>query len=175
MNRGKYFKIALLVLTFAVIQRSQLGTLSIQGVHPDYLLAVTVVFGILEGRESGAAIGFIFGLVADSFSAIPFGVSSLVYAVVGYLAGMIETTSLPESRILETLIAAACSAGGAALLEAVLRVLGESSVLDQLLVRAVGVYALVGALISLGAVPLFRWFLRLGLEERPPSRRSTRY
>ena len=175
MNRSKYFKIALLILTFAVVQRSQLGTLSIQGIHPDFLLAATAVFGLLEGRESGAIIGFMFGLLADSFSSVPFGISSLVYTVVGYVAGMIEVTSLPESRVLETIIAAASSAGGVILLDVVLRLLGEQSVLDHLLVRAIVVYAVLGALLSLFAIPAFRWFLRLGLEERPPSRRSARY
>ena len=175
MNRSKYVKVPLLVLTFAVIQRSQLGTLAISGIHPDFLLAATVVFGIIEGREMGAVIGFILGLLADSFALIPFGVSSLVYGSIGYLAGMLEISSLPESRVLETVVAASAAGAGVIYLDGVLRILGIHTVLDGRLGPAIAVTALVGTLVSLVAVPLFRWFLRLGLEERPPSRRGVRY
>lgn len=174
MNRSHYFKIPLLVLTFVAIQRSQLGTLTISGVHPDFLLAVSIFFGVVEGREVGALMGFVFGLFGDSFALIPFGVSSLVYAIAGYVAGMIEVTTLPESRILETLIVGVVSAGGEAMLAGVLNILAINTLLNGQILDVVTVVALTSAVFSVPLIPLLKWVLRVGLEDRPPSRRGIR-
>lgn len=172
MSYSKIIKLVLLGITFGVLQRSQLGTLVISGVHPDFLIAATVAFGLIEGREAGAIAGFILGLMADSFTTVPFGVSSLVYASVGYLAGMVEVASLPESRVVDVVVAAACAGGGEVLLYAVLQVLGLHTVLERRLVSAVLVQLTMGALFALLVAPLMKRLLRIGAEERPPSRRA---
>ena len=172
MTYSKAIKLILLVLTFGVLQRSQFGTVTISGIHPDFLIAATVVFGLIEGREAGAVAGFVFGLMADSFTTVPFGVSSLVYASMGYLAGMLEVTSLPESRVVDVVVGAACAGGGEVFLYGVLQVLGLHSILEQRLVSAVVVQLAMGAFFALLIAPLLKRLLRIGAEERPPSRRA---
>ena len=172
MTFSKVIKLILLVLTFGVLQRSQLGTVTLSGVHPDFLIAATVMFGLIEGREAGAVAGFVLGLMADSFTTVPFGVSSLVYASMGYLAGMLEVTSLPESKVVDVVVGAACTGGGEVLLYAVLKVLGLHSILEQRLVSAVMVQLAMGVLFALILAPVVKRLLRIGVEERPPSRRA---
>ncbi len=172
MTYSKVIKLVLLGVTFGVLQRSQLGTVVISGVHPDFLIAASVTFGLIEGREAGAIAGFVLGLMADSFTAVPFGVSSLVYATAGYFAGMIEVTSLPESRVVDVLVAAACAGGGEVFLYAVLQVLGLHTILEQRLVSTVVVQLIMGAIFALLLAPLMKRLLRIGAEERPPSRRA---
>ncbi len=172
MTFSKVIKLILLVLTFGVLQRSQLGTVTLSGVHPDFLIAATVMFGLIEGREAGAVAGFVLGLLADSFTTVPFGVSSLVYASMGYLAGMLEVTSLPESKMVDVVVGAACTGGGEVLLYAVLKVLGLHSILEQRLVPAVMVQLAMGVLFALILAPVVKRLLRIGVEERPPSRRA---
>ncbi len=172
MTFSKVIKLILLVLTFGVLQRSQLGTVTLSGVHPDFLIAATVMFGLIEGREAGAVAGFVLGLLADSFTTVPFGVSSLVYASMGYLAGMLEVTSLPESKVVDVVVGAACTGGGEVLLYAVLKVLGLHSILEQRLVPAVMVQLAMGVLFALILAPVVKRLLRIGVEERPPSRRA---
>ena len=172
MTFSRVIKLILLVLTFGVLQRSQLGTVTLSGVHPDFLIAATVMFGLIEGREAGAVAGFVLGLLADSFTTVPFGVSSLVYASMGYLAGMLEVTSLPESKVVDVVVGAACTGGGEVLLYAVLKVLGLHSILEQRLVPAVMVQLAMGVLFALILAPVVKRLLRIGVEERPPSRRA---
>ncbi len=174
MNRYRYFKIPLVILTFAAIQRSQIGTLTISSVHPDLLLAGTIFLGLTEGREVGAVVGFIFGLFADSFASVPFGVSSLVYAVMGYIAGMVEVTTFPDSRLVDTAIVAITAGGGEAFLGALLNVLGINTLFDQKFTEVVLVATLLTVVLSVPVVPLLRWVLAMGTEERPPSRRGIR-
>ncbi|KJF18866.1 MULTISPECIES: rod shape-determining protein MreD [Acidithrix] len=175
MNRSSYyFKLPFIILLIAGLQRSQLGTLTIQGVHPDLLLAGAIVIGLIEGREAGAIAGFVFGLIADSFASIPFGVSSLVYATIGYCVGLVEVTSMPDSLIAEVLISLVGGAVGVAFLEVVVRILGLKTTLSAKFSVALIVVAAVCGIFSLIGVPLFRWLINLGSGDRPPSRRSSR-
>lgn len=174
MSRSYFFKVPLIILTFVAIQRSQLGTITISSVHPDFLLAATIFLGLIEGREIGAISGFVLGLFADSFALIPFGVSSLVFAIAGYVAGMVEVTTLPDSKVLDTFVVAAVAACGEAFLAGVLGVMGVSTLLNVLLTQVLIVTTLLTTVMSVPMLPLLRWVLRVGVEDRPPSRRGIR-
>ncbi|MDA8025662.1 MAG: rod shape-determining protein MreD [Actinomycetota bacterium] len=172
MSRLRYLKLPLILLAISALERSQLGTLTIQGIHPDILLAASISFGLLEGREVGAVVGFVLGIVADSFAQTPFGVSSLVYLAVGYGAGLIEVTSMPESRFADLVVALIGGAVGVAFLDGVLRILGIVTVLSNNLVVVVTVTSLTSGIFTLVIAPILRFLMNVGEGERPPSRRG---
>lgn len=79
-----------LLLTAVVFQNTGLGQATVLGVHPDYTMVVVAAIGASRGRELGAVAGFLGGLAVDAFVTTPFGLSAIVYVVVGYLAGEVE-------------------------------------------------------------------------------------
>ena len=114
----------LLIFTAIVVQRTAVGQATIDGVHPDFVLLMVAAIGVTRGRETGALTGFFAGLVVDSFVTTPFGLSALVYAVAGYLAGEIELFSDAKPATLRILLVGGASLAGEALLSVVLFLLG---------------------------------------------------
>lgn len=56
---------------------------------PNLLLIVTFTFGFLRGKTDGMLIGFLSGLLLDSFFGETLGFYALVYMVIGYGNGLL--------------------------------------------------------------------------------------
>ena len=111
------------ILTALLLQTTVLARLPLPGGVPDLLLVLVVGFALAEGPLSGTVTGFVAGLLADLGSDHELGRSALVYALVGYLAGLVQDDR-PRSPLLPLAVVAAAAAG------------------------AVGVYALEGLLLG---------------------------
>jgi rod shape-determining protein MreD len=111
------------VVTALLLQSTVLARLPLPGGVPDLLLVLVVAFALVEGPLSGAVTGFVAGLLADLGADHELGRSALVYALVGYLAGLVHDDR-PRSRLLPLGVVALAAAG------------------------AVGVYALEGLLLG---------------------------
>jgi len=71
--------------------------LAIGSIRPDFCLILILYWSINYGRTLGIISGFIFGLIVNlSGIGLFFGISSLTYAITGYLAGSIR---MMRSRI----------------------------------------------------------------------------
>ncbi len=71
--------------------------LAIGSIRPDFCLILILYWSIYYGRTLGIISGFIFGLIVNlSGIGLFFGISSLTYAITGYLAGSIR---MMRSRI----------------------------------------------------------------------------
>lgn len=98
------------VLTALLLQTAVLARLPLPGGTPDLLLVLVVAFALAEGPLAGTVTGFLAGLALDLGADHELGRAALVYALVGYAAGLIADDR-PRSRLLPPLVVAACAAG----------------------------------------------------------------
>lgn len=159
----------LLVFTVVILQHSLLGSVQFYGVHLDLPLLLVVAAGFVAGREGGAVVGFAAGLLVDGFLITPFGLSALVFSVIGYVAGQTEKGSLIGTWNMNAALASLLSALGVVGYEIASRLLGFGQLLGTHLVKVVLVVAVTNALLSVVMVPLARWaFSSRESNARPP-------
>lgn len=167
--RGRILRSALLVLTVVIVQHSILDSVQFFGVHLDLPLLLVIVAGFTVGREAGAVVGFVVGLMVDSFLLTPFGLSAMVFSVIGYLAGQTEKGSLIGPWTINAALASLLSAVGILTYEVASRLLGFGQLLRTNLVKVVLVVAVTNAILSVVMVPLGRWaFSSRESNSRPP-------
>lgn len=86
-----YLVLPLLAIV-AILQTTLVPSLAIWSVFANLPLLVVVSWGLLRGPREGALWGFIAGLMVDLLSGAPFGAATVSLIVVGFLAGLGETT-----------------------------------------------------------------------------------
>lgn len=115
------------VLSALLVQTAVLARLPLPGGVPDLLLVLVVAFALAEGPLSGALTGFAGGLVLDLGADHELGRAALVYALVGYLAGLLADDRRRSPALpLLVVVAAAVGAVGTYALEGL--VLGDPRV-----------------------------------------------
>lgn len=157
MKWVRFIQLPLLILTAVVIQRSGAGEITIFGVHPEFVMLMVACVGAFRGREIGALTGFFAGLIIDSFLTTPFGLSALVFVLVGYFAGELERFATDVPITLRILTVGIASVLGQACFSLGLYILGvgdplRSHALEEILV--VGAINLILAPIGLLLVRL---------------------
>ena len=91
------------------------ATLGVGGGAPDLLLVVLVALALLRGSVTGAAAGFVAGVLVDTATLGTLGLTSLLLTLVGYWAGRYgETTGRDRAHapLLSVLVATALYAVG---------------------------------------------------------------
>jgi rod shape-determining protein MreD len=148
------------ILLAAVLVHSALApNIRLFGISFDIMLLLAIAAGIAGGPERGAGIGFACGLLADCFLQTPFGLSALVYALVGYGVGVFQTGVLHSSWWIPAITAAVSSALGVLGYVALGVVVGQEHLLSSRVIQVVGVVALMHAVLAPPAVKLMRWAL----------------
>ncbi len=89
MMNSNIVKSVVLIFVTAILQISVIDRFSVSHVHGDIFPLVVIVASLIKGPEIGATVGLFTGLVEDLFLPTPYGLSSLVYVLLGYLIGMI--------------------------------------------------------------------------------------
>lgn len=168
-GRARIRVLALLVATL-VLELTFSAEVSLAGVHPDLMLLLAVAAGLVGGEERGAIVGFGAGLAADLFLQLPFGLSALTLALVGYAVGTLREALLRASAWLAALVAVLASAGGEVLYAIIGAIVGQGQMLNDRLGPIVGVVAGVNGLAVLVMMPAMRW--ALSLDATPRSRRG---
>jgi rod shape-determining protein MreD len=79
---------ALLIFAVLVVQVGVVSDLEAFEAFGDLVLLLAIAAGSVGGADRGATYGFAAGLTYDLLLDTPFGLSALVYAVVGYGVGM---------------------------------------------------------------------------------------
>lgn len=90
MTSRRFLLGAATVLTALLMQSAVLSRLPLPGGAPDLLLVLVVAFALVEGPLSGTVTGFVTGLLADLGADHELGRTALVYALVGYVAGLVH-------------------------------------------------------------------------------------
>ena len=146
------------VLLAAIIVHTAIApNMRVFGVAVDVLLLLAITAGIAGGAERGAAVGFVCGLLADCFLQTPFGLSALVYALVGYAVGVFQTGVLHSSWWIPAITAAVASVAAVVLFVGLGVVVGQAQLLSTRVFTIAGVVALLHGLLAPVFARLMRW------------------
>jgi rod shape-determining protein MreD len=162
-------RVGLVVLAFVAVQQTLMLDLRRGGVHPDIMVLLPIVAGIVGGPGRGASMGFWAGLVADLFLPTPFGLSALVGSLIGFGVGA-ATMALDRSAWWLPSVAAL---GGSALYELIYAMLGsllgQPQMLHVELVRIIVAVSVVNAVLALPALRMVAWALTEASTEGVPT------
>ena len=162
-------RVGLVVLLFVIVQETLVLDLRVGGVHPDIMILLPIVAGIVGGPARGATMGFGAGLVADLFLPTPFGLSALVGSLVGFGVGA-TTLALDRSALwLAPLVALGASAVYEGLYAVLGSVLGQPQMLHVDLLRIIVVVAVTNAVLAVPALRLVTWALPAASIEGVPT------
>jgi len=103
----KLWRLAILVVLFAIVQVTVFTHLRILGVVPDLGLVLAVAIAYRSGPEAGALTGFAAGLCYDLFLETPLGLSALSYALTAYAIGLLAGGMLRSPRWIPPVLGAA--------------------------------------------------------------------
>ena len=162
-------RVVLVVALFVVVQQTLVLDLRIGGVHPDIMVLLPILAGIIGGPSRGAAMGFVAGLAADLFLPTPFGLSALVATLGGFAVGE-ATLAVDRTAVWLPVVAAL---GGSALYEVVYAVLGSVLGQPQMLhtdvLRIVVVVSVANAVLAVPAMRVVNWALPVASTEGVPT------
>jgi rod shape-determining protein MreD len=162
-------RVTLVVALFVIVQQTMMLDLRLGTVHPDIMVLLPIVAGLVGGPGTGASMGFGAGLAADLFLPTPFGLSALVGCLLGFTIGVTTLALDRTAGWLPPVVAF----GGSALYEVVYAVLGSVLGQPQMihvdLTRVVLVVAVVNAVLALPAVRLVGWALPAASTEGVPT------
>jgi rod shape-determining protein MreD len=150
-------KVAVVTLTALILQVSLLSTFSYQGARPDVMVLLAVCAGYVAGPEKGAAVGFAAGLAFDVVLATPFGLSALVYTLIGYGVGTLSGIVVRAAWWIEPIVAAGATAAAMVAYGLVGEVLGQATLQGAGLGAIVIVASAVNAVLAPVAVRAMRW------------------
>jgi len=160
-------KVPLLLLAALLVHGLVLSQTRVAGVQPNLALLVAVAGSLSLGPGRGAVVGFVTGMLVDLlFLDTPLGLSALVFTLVAYAVGIVETGVLRSSWWLPLLVALAASAAGEALFALGGALIGQPHLVND---RLPLVIALVGALntgLAVVVVPVTRFALREAPSEK---------
>jgi len=165
MTDSPRFRVPLVLVTCLLLHTTVLADLRVLDVMPDLMLLVAVAAGITGGADRGAAVGFASGLALDLFLRSPFGLSALVFTLVGYGMGAAHTGVLRPSWYIRSLAALLGSAAGVLLYAVVGTMLGEP-LINLRLVPVVIVVSLANAALAPLVVRVVGWSLTGAVPDR---------
>jgi rod shape-determining protein MreD len=125
----------------------------------DLMLLASAASGIVGGSQYGALAGFMFGVAFDLVLVTPFGVSPLVYGLIGFVAGYSQGLTFQLTWYMQSGLIAIASALGVVGLEIVQEVIGPRVPFTSRIVQTALVVGIANGLLAPLALPLQRWCL----------------
>ena len=163
-------RVALVLLTAAVLERGLFSQLRINGAAADILLLMAISAGMVGGPDRGAVIGFFAGLMLDLLVQSPLGLYALVYCLVGYFVGAAHTAVVRSSRWEPMVLAFLASAMAIGLYVVASFMVGRTGLFNNHLLVVVAVVSLANAVL----VPFSNRALQWALGDSAGSRAAVR-
>jgi rod shape-determining protein MreD len=156
---GRNSRVLLIILCAVVLQGPIFDRVQVARAHPDLLLLLPVVAGIVGGPGEGAWVGFLAGLAADLPLPTAFGLSALVFTLTGFAVGSIVQALIEGPWWVVPLTGALGTAIGEMLYVGVATVTDQDIVFRSPLAIAyvVGVASAGNALLAMPAALAMRW------------------
>jgi rod shape-determining protein MreD len=146
-----------LLLVALLLQTTVIPDLRILGVCADLMLLSTVCAALVGGPELGGLVGFAAGLLSDLFLVTtPFGLSALVFSLIGFAVGSIRGTMLQEGWLLAPATAFVASSAGVVTFVVAGVMVGQSQLTRMGPVGIAKTALLVGGMNAIIAIPVFR-------------------
>lgn len=152
----RVLRLVLVVFCALLIQLAVVSDLPVMGAVGDLMLVLTVAAGSLTDPDRGAVYGFAVGLTYDLTLGTPFGLSALVYALVGYGVGIAGGWLLEPRRWFYVTVAVAAGVVAVVTTVGVAMLLGLMYPLEEV-VRIAVVVAVWNGLLILPARRLMQW------------------
>jgi rod shape-determining protein MreD len=153
-------RLALLVAVAVLVQTSVFPHLRIGGAVPDIALVLVVAVAAREGVESGAATGFVAGLLVDLYLQTPLGLSALAFALTGAMVGVLQAGLLRPGRWVAPLLGALGGLVANLLFLGVGILAGQDQLRSLHALEVLGFAVLYDALIAAFVFPLAAWASR---------------
>jgi len=159
---GRTGRIMLVVLAVVVVQAPVFDRMQVDRAHPDLLLLLPVVAGLVAGPGEGAWVGFLAGLAADVALPTAFGLSALVFTLTGFAVGSIVQALIEGPWWVVPLTGAVGTAIGELLYVGVATVTNQPLVLHdpKAIAYVVGVASAANALLAMPVALALRWAVR---------------
>ena len=106
MIRRVFFYSGLFLLSI-ILQSTLLHFFKIGGVKPDLLLIVVILSAVLNGKKTGAGVGFAYGLLEDILVGKYIGLQALTKMLTGYIVGSLERKVFPDNVLVPVVVGAA--------------------------------------------------------------------
>ena len=160
--------LAVVLVVAVLVQSTVLARLGLAGVRPDLLVLAVVAVAMASDATTGAAFGFVAGLVADLLFDLPVGVSALVWTAAGFAVGAVRVYVTSNHPVVHLVLAGAASLASVWCCGLLLRVFDLSTW---------GAVARAGPLVALGNLLLtpFVYPVVWALTERVPARPARRW
>lgn len=99
----------LIAVAASLLTSTLLSWVAVAGVKPDLALVVVALIAMRRGSMPGQIAGFASGLLADTISVGPLGLTAMVRTVAGYLIGRMAGLVSVDWVLLPTLVAVAAT------------------------------------------------------------------
>lgn len=146
-------RLCIVVFVALTLHQSLFVTLRVEEAHPQVMLLVAVVGGLLAGAERGALIGFAAGLLADLFVQTPLGLSALTFALVAFVVGSLQAGIVHSAWWIAPVTAFGATFAGMVLYGILGAIIGQAHYVSP---RLLLVGAGAGAMNAVLAVPVVR-------------------
>ncbi len=150
----RLFPVGLCVLA---MQRTFLSEMKVFGVVLQIVLALAAAAGAGAGPERGAIGGFTLGLMYDLATGSPLGLTALVYALAGFVAGYVLTLTPSPQWWLASIFTAIGAAVGETAVPVARTLIGQDGWFTSRLFTIVPVVSAFAFVLSPLFVPLGRW------------------
>lgn len=156
---NRWTRLVLVALVLLGLQTTLFNQLRPFGVMLPLMLLFAVSTGTVHGSEVGAITGLVVGAMYDCVLATPFGLASLVFGMVGYIAGFLPLFVREPTWWSRALVVAAVSALGEMMFPVALLMVGIDGWLHPHVLWIAAVVALLTGVLAPLFVPLSRWTL----------------
>lgn len=157
MRRKTFGKYALVIVTVAIVQLAVFNHLRFAGVRPETGLLLTIATALVAGPQRGAIVGFTIGLLTDPMLSTPFGLTALVWCLVGLGAGLAEEMINAHSSVGLSLFVVGASAAGSVMFAVIGEVFGQGMLSGQNVGRIIGIVAACNGVLALPMLRIVQW------------------
>lgn len=100
----RIFLFALLFFVSVILQSTLFHFLKIGGVKPDLLLIIVILSAVMNGKKTGAGLGFAYGLMEDLIAGRYIGLQALTKMLTGYLIGLLERKIFSDNVLVPVVV-----------------------------------------------------------------------
>lgn len=156
----RWGRLLLVVVTALLVQLSLVSGLPVWGAVGDVLLVVVVAVALAD-PDRAAQYGFVIGLAYDLLLGSPFGLSALVYALIGFGVGRVAAWLADPNRWTQVLVAVFAGVAAMLTMVGVALLLGLSYSVSEV-ATIVAVVGLWNAVLIVPAIGVAGWVVGRG-------------
>lgn len=156
---GRNGRVLMLIFCGVLLQGPVIDRMQVARAHPDLLLLLPVIAGLVAGPGEGAWVGFLAGLAADVPLPTAFGLSALVFTLTGFAVGSIVQALIEGPWWVVPLTGAVGTAIGELLYVGIATVTDQSLVLraPKVVAYVVAVASVANAVLAIPVALAMRW------------------